>query len=947
MSVSYTEIESAKNRLEEMPLAETAPSAGIESVIRRDSSLMPYDRSRIHLAIEKAFRADQRIRHGSNMDATLQRTVSRLVGNVEETLRQNGNTKSPTVEEIQDSVETVLMDQGHYSVARRYIVYREEHAKARILRGSTDVPVVNRTDVQDVDWEEIGRRLNSACRGLSSISAAEMLEDAARSTYAGISEAEMDRLLVLTARSRIESEPLYSLIATRLLLDIIDKEVMGFPIDREERDYFHQQYLGQYISEGIQAGRLSEELASFDLRRLAEVLRTERDELFPYMGLQTIYDRYLLHIDKRRFETPQYFWMRVAMGLALRENQREERAIEFYQMMSTFRFLPSTPTLFNAGTCHPQLSSCFLTTFQDDLCEIFKGISDNARLSKWAGGLGNDWTNVRAIGSNIKGTNGESQGIIPFLKVANATAVAVNQGGKRQGAVCAYLECWHMDFEEFLDLRKNTGDERRRTHDMNTAAWVPDLFIKRIKENGVWTLFTPNEVPDLHDCYGRTFEDRYRTYEQQALDGGIKHWKQIPAVELWRKMLSSLFETGHPWVTFKDPSNVRSPQDHTGVVHSSNLCTEILLNTSAEETAVCNLGSVNLLAHMENGALQQEKLNRTVATAVRMLDNVIDINFYPTPEARNSNLRHRPVGLGLMGFQDCLYELGVSFAGEQAVAFADESMERISYAAILASISLAEERGAYPSYSGSKWDRGLLPIDTIDLLEQERGCVLDVDRTQRLDWQPVREALARCGMRNSNVMAIAPTATIANIIGVTPSIEPTFRNLFVKSNMSGDFVVMNPALVKELRGRGLWNQAMLDDLKYFDGSLQDIPHIPAELKEMFRTAFEIDPAWLIECASRRQKWIDMGQSLNLFVTSTSGKQLSEMYLLAWEKGLKTTYYLRSQAATQIEKSTLDVNRHGIQPRWMKNRSASSDLQVERAEQPRACSLENPECEVCQ
>ena len=688
-------------------------------------------------------------------------------------------------------------------------------------------------------------------------------------------------------------------------------------------------------------------MASYDLERLAEVIDPERDGLFPYLGLQTIYDRYLLHIEGRRFEAPQYFWMRVAMGLAMDEEDKNARAIEFYNILSTFRFTSATPTLFNAGTLHPQLSSCYLSTVSDDLDGIFKAIADNAKLSKWAGGLGNDWTNIRATNSHIKGTNGQSQGVIPFLKVVSDTAVAVNQGGKRKGAVCSYLETWHLDVEEFLDLRKNTGDERRRTHDMHTANWIPDLFMKRVFQKKDWTLFSPEETPDLHDLYGKAFEERYEHYEAQAAEGNMKLHRTVPAEDLWRKMLTRVFETGHPWITFKDPSNIRSPQDHAGVVHSSNLCTEILLNTSADEIAVCNLGSINMLNHVTDGKLDLEKLEETVNTAVRMLDNVIDINFYPTPEAKNANQRHRPVGMGLMGFQDALSACGISYASEEGVEFADKSMEAISYYAIMASSRLAEERGTYSTYKGSKWDRGLFPIDTVKILQEERGMDIQMDDNASMDWEPVRQQVAKHGMRNSNVMAIAPTATISTIIGVTQSIEPTYKHLFVKSNLSGEFVQVNVRLVNELKERNLWNDDMLEAIKYFDGALGEIPGLPEDIKSRFATAFEIEPKWLIECASRRQKWIDMGQSLNLYLGQPSGRKLDDMYKLAWTTGLKTTYYLRSLGATQVEKSTVDINKFGVQPRWMKNASSSSDILVDRQPEVKACSIDDPDCEACQ
>ena len=693
--------------------------------------------------------------------------------------------------------------------------------------------------------------------------------------------------------------------------------------------------------------RLSPALLEFDLDALAEKLVLERDDLFQFTGLQTLYDRYFIHEEQKRLETPQIFWMRVAMGLCINEEDKTRRVAEFYDTLSQFYVVSSTPTLFNAGTNHSQLSSCFLSTIGDDLENIFEVIGDNAQLSKWAGGIGNDWTPVRAMGAHIKGTNGQSQGVIPFLKVANDTAVAVNQGGKRKGVAVAYLETWHLDIEDFLELRKNTGDERRRTHDMNTANWIPDLFMKRVEKGGDWTLFSPSDTPDLHDLYGQAFEKRYTEYEKMTETGELKLFKKIPAMDLWRKMLSMLFETGHPWITFKDPSNVRSPQDHVGVVHSSNLCTEILLNTSKEETAVCNLASINLPKHVSENGIDETRLAKSVHTAIRMLDNVIDINFYPIKKARNSNLRHRPVGLGIMGFQDALHEQNISFASHEAVQFADVSQEFISYHAILGSTELAKERGPYTSFQGSKWDRGILPIDSIDLLEQERGEKLEMDRSAKMDWTPVREAIKEHGMRNSNTMAIAPTATIANIIGVSFSNEPDYKHLYVKSNLSGEFTIINTYLVKKLKKLGLWDEQMIDDLKYFDGSIQEIERVPDEIKREFPTAFEIDPEWVLECASRRQKWIDMGQSLNLYLAEPSGKKLNNMYMMAWKKGLKTTYYLRSMGATQIEKSTTDVNKRGLQPRWMKNASASADIKVERPKTDApVCNLEEG-CESCQ
>lgn len=933
-------------------------------VHKRDGRVVAFDSSLISRAIVNAFRAERGIPGGQNLPAGLsdeiERTTLAVVAQIPE-----GDVE---VEAIQDLVEEQLMRDGHYRVARRYIVYREEHKKARMFRGESDLHsgasgiTVKHHDGGESPFEawRVRRKIETACRGLENANPGRILDDTLGSLYDGISPKQIESATILSARSFIEVEPEYNRAATRLLLGVVYREAWGEPpSESEDFETTYRENFGAYLSRGIAAERLDEKLLGFDLGRMSEAVEPERDDAFTYLGLQTIYDRYLVQDGEARIEVPQYFWMRVAMGLALNEDDREARAIEFYDALSTLRVVSATPTLFNSGTRHPQLSSCYLTTVADDLEGIFEAVSDNAKLSKWAGGLGNDWTRVRATGATIKGTGGESQGVIPFLKIVNDTAVAVNQGGKRKGAACSYLETWHLDIEDFLELRKNTGDERRRTHDMNTANWVPDLFVKRIIEGGEWTLFSPNEVDDLHDLTGSAFEWRYEEHERRADAGEMRQFRRVEAQSLWKKMLSMLFETGHPWITFKDPSNVRSPQDHAGVVHSSNLCTEILLNTSAEETAVCNLASLNLAAHTDVYGLDEERLSETIKTATRMLDNVIDINFYPTPEAETANSRHRPVGLGLMGFQDALFEQRIPYASEEAVRFADYSMEFISYHAILASTGLARERGTYQSYGGSKWSRGLLPIDTIDLLESERGVAVEMDRTTTLDWQPVREAVSEHGMRNSNVMAIAPTATISNISGVYQSIEPTYSNLFVKSNLSGEFTIANGHLVRDLKKRGLWDGEMLDDLKHFDGSVQEIDRVPEDLKKLYLTAFEIDPGWLIDCASRRQKWLDMGQSLNLYLAQPSGRALSEMYLNAWRKGLKTTYYLRSRGATNVEKSSMDVNRRGIQPRWMKSKSASSRLEETPNPEPRGnglylpqvqgptCSPDEPDCEACQ
>lgn len=780
---------------------------------------------------------------------------------------------------------------------------------------------------QAVSRDELRQRLESALSGID-VDLEELTDAAWAQLYNGVTSAEVVEAPLLVVRSWQERDPCYSRVAARLLLDKLYQELSSQTFD-------------EALHLGVELGRLDPELLNFDVKRLTEAVKPDRDFDFDYLGLRTLYDRYLLKVNDQLIETPQFFWMRVAMGLALQESERERWAIEFYELLSQRRFVCSTPTLFNSGTRHPQLSSCFLSTTDDSLEHVFKVISDNARLSKWAGGLGNDWSSVRATGSPIQGTGGQSQGVVPFLKVANDTSVAVNQGGKRKGALCAYLECWHLDFEEFLDLRKNTGDDRRRTHDMNTAAWIPDLFMQRLAQDGLWTLFCPSEVPGLHDSYGSHFAELYSRYEELAAQGKIRAYRQLPAQQLWRKLLGRLFETGHPWITFKDPSNIRSPQDHMGVVHSSNLCTEILLNTSSSEVAVCNLGSVNLPMHIQNKKMCPELLESTISTAMRLLDNVIDLNFYPIPEAASSNRQHRPLGLGLMGFQDALYELGMSYAERESADFADESMELISYYAILSSSLLAKERGPYPSYQGSKWQRGQLPVDSIELLDKERGEHVDVDRKGKLDWEPVRKAIRRYGMRNSNCMAIAPTATIANIAGVSPSIEPCYRHLYVKSNLSGEFTVLNRYLVEALKSRGLWDKEMIEELKHSDGDLTHITRLDDKLKALFPTAFTIPPEQLIECASRRQKWIDQGQSLNLYFAEARGAALDSAYQLAWRKGLKTTYYARTLGATQIEKSSLDINQRSLQPRWMKHRSPSAEIQAP------ACPINDPTCESCQ
>ncbi len=915
-----------------------ALSAGSESalaalqVIRRNGAVVEFNPEKISVAMTKAFLAVEGSQ--SAVSSRVREVVARLTDVVLRSLtRRLPDGGTVHIEDIQDQVELALMRSGEHDVARAYVLYRERRSAERAshVEMAEEARLNVTIDGQRVplDVAALLRVCEAACSGLGeAVSARTILDHALKNLYDGVAMVDVRQALILAARTLIEREPGYNYATARLLLANLTEEVVGQAVAPEAQAQITRDYLPTFIKRGIAAELLDPRLSAFDLECLAAALKPERDHLFGYLGLQTLYDRYFLHIEGRRIELPQIFFMRVAMGLALNEIDREARAIEFYNLISSFDFMCSTPTLFNSGTLHSQLSSCYLTTVGDDLESIYQSIKENALLQKYAGGLGNDWTPVRALGSRIKGTNGQSQGVIPFLKVVNDTAVAVNQGGKRKGAVCAYLETWHLDIEEFLDLRKNTGDERRRTHDMNTANWIPDLFMKRVMENGDWTLFSPVDVPDLHEKFGAEFETAYTAYEAQAAAGQLKPHKKISAVQLWRKMLTMLFETGHPWITFKDACNLRSPQQHVGVVHSSNLCTEITLNTSDSETAVCNLGSVNLLAHLKDGELDQEKLSRTVRTALRMLDNVVDINFYATPKARNANLRHRPVGLGIMGFTDCLYQLGLPYASQAAVEFADRSMEAVCYHAYWASTLLAEERGRYSSFTGSLWDKGILPLDSIDLLEAGRGGYLETNRDAKQDWAALKQRIATYGMRNSNCVAIAPTATISNIVGVSASIEPSYQNIYVKSNLSGEFTVVNETLVRDLKALDLWDEVMVSDLKYFDGSLARIDRIPDELKARYATAFEIDPTWLIEAAARRQKWIDQAQSLNLYLALPSGKKLDEIYKLAWVRGLKTTYYLRTLGASQAEKS------------------GGRDDAIPQ-EEPKFCSIDNPECEACQ
>ncbi|QCI66746.1 ribonucleoside-diphosphate reductase subunit alpha [Phreatobacter stygius] len=940
--------------------AKTASEPGYQ-VIRRHGGVTPFDPAKIAVALTKAFLAVEGT--GAAASRRVHDIVEVLTGQIVNALIRRADAgRTFHIEDVQDQVELALMRGEYHKVARAYVLYRDERARerAQVLAETAPAPAAPMLSMINalgerapLDAARLARIVNEAAAGLDGVVAETVIAEAHRNLYDGISLDELALAPILAARTLIETEPNYTFVSARLLLDKLRREALSFIAGRPdqatqaEMAARYGDYFAGYVATGIKHELLDPELGRFDLGRLAAALKPERDLAFQFLGLQTLYDRYFLHVSGSRFELPQAFFMRVAMGLALREIDREARAIEFYDLLSSFDFMASTPTLFNAGTLRPQLSSCFLTTVPDDLDGIFKSVKDNALLAKYSGGLGNDWTRVRGLGAHIKGTNGESQGVVPFLKVANDTAIAVNQGGKRKGAVCAYLETWHVDIEEFLDLRKNTGDDRRRTHDMNTAHWVPDLFMQRVEQDAAWTLFSPDETPDLHDLYGPAFKTAYEAFEAKAARGEIEVFRQVRAGDLWRRMLTMLFETGHPWITFKDPCNIRSPQGHAGVVHSSNLCTEITLNTSNDEVAVCNLGSVNLAQHVTADSLDRDRLKRTVTTAMRMLDNVIDINFYTIPEARRSNLRHRPVGLGLMGFQDALQTLRIAYASEAAVAFADSSMEALAFEAISASADLAAERGRYPSFEGSLWSKGILPIDSIELLETARG-ELDLDRSQRLDWASLRARVTTVGMRNSNVMAIAPTATISNICGVAQSIEPAYQNLYVKSNMSGDFTVVNAALVNDLKARGLWDAVMISDLKYFDGSLGQIDRVPDDLKALYATAFEIDSAWLIEAAARRQKWIDQAQSLNLYIANPSGRKLDALYTLAWKRGLKTTYYLRSRSATHVEKSTLKGTDGKLNAVSSVVATAAAPIAITAGEAwGQACVIDDPTCEACQ
>lgn len=929
------------------PAPQISMLSGQFRVIKRNEQITDYDDNKIAMAITKAFLAVEgpQAKQSTRIHDCVKELTTQITQRLHRRMPGGGTIH---IEDIQDQVELALMRAELREVVRAYVLYREERRKLREEQSdkSNALPQIYITTTEGkrtpLDRAKLLESITIACEGLAETNPELIMKETERNLFDGVTEQDLHKALQLSTRVLIEKEPQYSFVAARLLQKELQQEALAFlgitEEEESEQSLDYTQYFKAYLKKGIALELLNPALAEFDVEKLTKAIKPERDLQFTYLGLQTLYDRYLIHSNQKRFELTQAFFMRVAMGLSLNEKDKNASAIEFYELLSSFDFMSSTPTLFNSGTLRPQLSSCFLTTIPDDLDGIYSALKDNALLSKFAGGLGNDWTPVRGMNANIKGTNGKSQGVVPFMVVANASMVAVNQGGKRKGAGCGYLETWHYDIERFLELRKNTGDERLRTHDMNTANWIPDLFMKRLHENADWTLFSPNDVPDLHDLYGIEFEKAYTQYEQKAERGEIKLFKKIPAMNLWRKMLSMLFETGHPWMTFKDPCNLRSPQQHAGVIHSSNLCTEITLNTSLSEVAVCNLGSINLAQHIKNNALDSEKLRKTARTAIRMLDNVIDINFYTIPQAKNSNLKHRPIGLGLMGFQDALYQLRIPYSSTKAVEFADSSMELVSYYAIEASADLAKERGAYQSFEGSLWHQGILPIDSIELLANSRGNYLTQDRSQTLDWKALREK-AKSGMRNSNVLAIAPTATISNICGVSQSIEPTYQNLFVKSNMSGEFTVINPYLVTDLKSRNLWDEVMINDLKYYDGSLRNISRIPADLKSLYASAFEIDPVWLVDCGSRRQKWIDQSQSLNLYMAQPSGKKLDNLYRHAWISGLKTTYYLRTLGATNTEKSTIhDSALNAVL-------QTTTDSMINSA--PKACSIDDPDCEACQ
>ena len=898
-------------------------------IIKRNGEKTLFDKRRIFSAIEKAFLSDNLVDPALAMRIT-DAVVQKIDFSTEQT---------PKVEAVQDLVEEALMVNNLTTVAKNFILYRERHKQAREEK-TLDQIKHNQLTIKKEDGtttiydpQIVNDKLTRLSKGIMRVSSPELIDSVNRQIYNNIPEHEITTLTLSASRDRIEHHYDYSQLAARIAANELYEDVLGTGFGKNDFKAAYQDQFEAFIQQGLDSDMLDPRLGDYDFEKLKAAIKPEKDDLFYYLGLQILIDRYLLRdrtAKKSVFELPQWFWMRVSMGLATNEANKEERAIEFYNVLSSMDLVSSTPTLFNSGTQHSQMSSCYINIVDDSLEHIFKVYSDNAMLSKWAGGIGTDWTPIRATGSKIKGTNGESQGVIPFIKIFNDVALAVNQGGKRKGAMCGYMEVWHADFEQFLELKKNTGDERRRAHDINTACWIPDLFMKRVQNGGNWTYFCPSDTPDLHDLYGKAFEERYEYYESQDLPSK----RTIKASDLWRKMLTMLYETGHPWLTFKDTINVRNPQSHVGVVHSSNLCTEITLNTSPEETAVCNLASVNLANFIEDGKINQEKLERVITTGIRMLDNVIDNNFYPTAEAKAANLKHRAIGLGLMGYQDALYKLNHRFDSQSAIDFADESMEMISYYAILASSKLAKERGSYETFKGSKWSNGILPYDTIEMLEKERGQTLTVDKAQRMDWAPVKAHIQEHGMRNCNTMAIAPTATIANISGVYPCTEPAFKNIYMKENLSGNFLVINRHLIDRLDELGLWTSAMIDKIKLNDGSIRNIANIPEEIRDVFKEVFEIESKWILQAAARRAKWIDQSASTNVFISTTSGKLLSDTYQMAWNLGLKTTYYLRTLGASQIQKASVAET------------ADTAPISAEATE-VKVCSIEDPTCEVCQ
>ncbi len=887
----------------------------ITQIRKRSGEVVVFESEKIQSAVHKAF--------SSTIGSANSGLVERITSNVMIVLEKQYPDRVPGVEDIQDIVEKKIAEEGHFEVAKSYILYRDNRNRERDKEREKTAKKAEKSKLQmtkrdgsstDFSLYEIEELINSYAKDLKiELPTEGLLRDIKYSVFDGISASEVNKVVVMVLRSRIERDPIFSKLAARLLHHGLYKDVIGVEEFAKDFDKNYRKVFVDKLKYSVKEKQLDKKLLDFDLTKISKLLKPERDQLFTYLGAQTLYDRYYRRdYNQNILEVPQYFWMRVAMGLALNEPEakRVEKAEEFYEVMSLLHYIPSTPTLFHSGTPHSQMSSCYLNTINDDLNHIFKVVGDNAQLAKWSGGIGTDVTDIRGTGALIHSTNVPSQGVVPFLKILDATTAAINRSGKRRGAAAIYLECWHYDFEDFLELRKNTGDERRRTPEMNTASWIPDLFMKRVREDGDWVLFSPEETPELHNIFGKEFEKKYVGYEQKVEAGEIALFKKLKAKNMWRKMISMLFETGHPWITWKDACNVRSPQAHVGVIHTPNLCTESTLNTSKDETAVCNLGSVQLKNHVKSdkSGIDYEQVARTVKTAMRMLDNVVDLNFYPTVEAKNSNLKHRPVGLGIMGYQDALFELGMAFDSAEALQLTDELMELVSYNAIKSSMELAKERGSYKSFKGSKWDRGMLPLDTLDLLEEERGVHIPVARTSRLDWDSLRKDIKKNGMRNSNTMAIAPTATISNVSGSLPSIEPIYKNIYVKSNISGEFTIANEYLINELKDLGLWTPEMLDKLKYYDGSLLSIPEIPQEIKDKYKEAFEIDPEWVIKHAAYRGKWIDQSQSINIFSATQSGKKISEIYQYAWEMGLKTTYYLRTLGASAIEKSTIDINK---------------------------------------